>query len=260
MATRSTVHGAAGVPLHVRSDGEGEPVLLVHGTIGSSGDWSLLTPQLSADHRVIRYDRRGRGRSGDGERYELHDEVVDLVRVLDWIGEPAHVVAHSFGARLALLAAGQTSGIRSLVLYEPPLEPEGLGDSLRLLIDRAEESGDYDPVARAFLQQIEVSAEQEALMRSLPSVWSALLDGARTVRREVEQLTATGFDPGALQVPVPSCVLIGGDTTATVFLSRLGELCSLLGTEPRRIPGQRHLANVFGPELLAHEIRRCLTT
>ena len=173
MAT-TTVEGAGGVPLQVRTHGDGEPILLVHGTIGSSGDWALVTPHLQTDHRVVSYDRRGRGGSGDGEAYELRDEVVDLLRVLESVGEPAHVVAHSFGARLALLASGQTSVMRSLVLYEPPLEAEELGMPFRALLDQADRTGDHDAVTHAFLEQIEVTPEQEALLRSMPPAWKAL--------------------------------------------------------------------------------------
>lgn len=59
MATKMTVEGAGGVPLHVRSDGDDDrdALLLVHGTIGSSGDWALVTPHLVEDYRVVSYDR-----------------------------------------------------------------------------------------------------------------------------------------------------------------------------------------------------------
>lgn len=258
MGEKSTVEGGGGVPLHVRTDGAGEPVLLVHGTIGSSGDWAQVTPHLSGDRRVISYDRRGRGRSGDGPSYALSDDIGDLLRVLAWIGEPAHVVAHSFGARIALLAAAQSTFLRTVVLYEPPLSPEDLSPALQPAFDEAERTGDHDAIATEFLRQVEVDAEQEALLRSLPPAWNALLDGARTVRREVEALAAAGFHPDELDVRVPAHVLVGGDTTAPLFLDHLDELCQRLGTSPQPLAGQRHLAMVFAPELLASAVRDCL--
>lgn len=260
MTTKTTVEGAGGVPLHVRSDGreDADPLLLVHGTIGSSGDWALVTPHLVDDYRVISYDRRGRGRSGDGSGYALDDEIGDLLSVLAAIGAPAHVVAHSFGARLALLAARRQHTMRTLVLYEPPLEARAFEPRFRELLAHAERTSDYEPVVHAFLQVVDVSAEQQALLRSMPPAWDALLDGARTVRREIEALVSAGFDADAVEVDVPAHVLVGADTTAPLFLAPLDELCTRLATTPRRIPGQRHLANVFGPPLLAAEIRRCL--
>jgi dienelactone hydrolase len=36
-------------------------------------------------------------------------------------GDRLPVVGHSYGARVALLAATRSAGVRSLVLYEPPM-------------------------------------------------------------------------------------------------------------------------------------------
>lgn len=156
------------------------------------------------------------------------------------------------------MASGQTHAMRSLVLYEPPLELEELASELRDLFERAERPGDYEAVTRGFLQRLEVDPEQETLLRSMPAVWNALLDGARTVRREVEALVGVGFDAKTVDVDVPAYVLVGSDTSSSLFLSQLDQLCDRLGTTPRQIPGQRHLANVFAPPLLAAQIRCCL--
>lgn len=54
-----------GVKLYHEIHGRGEPVLLLHGGLGSSVEFAPVIPALAAHHRVILYDRRGHGRSYD---------------------------------------------------------------------------------------------------------------------------------------------------------------------------------------------------
>ena len=107
----TTISSGDGTTIAVSSRGAGDPIVLVHGTTGNADGWALVAPLLADDLRVITYDRRGRGRSGDGRDYSLEREVDDLLSVIDWAGGPVHLVGHSFGARLAMLAAPAVAGI-----------------------------------------------------------------------------------------------------------------------------------------------------
>ncbi|MCU0291162.1 MAG: alpha/beta hydrolase [Thermoanaerobaculaceae bacterium] len=55
----------SGVKLYHEIHGRGEPVLLLHGGLGSSEEFAPVIPALAAHYRVILYDRRGHGRSYD---------------------------------------------------------------------------------------------------------------------------------------------------------------------------------------------------
>lgn len=106
--------------LHVRRSGEGEPLVLVHGTGTDSHVWDAVVPHLTATHTVVAYDRRGYGLSlhRPVRDYRVHSR--DLIAVLDHVG-PAHVVGWSSGGNTALAAAVEDPRrLRSLTLLEPP--------------------------------------------------------------------------------------------------------------------------------------------
>jgi pimeloyl-ACP methyl ester carboxylesterase len=90
----------------VRDEGEGAPVLLLHGFPDSSQLWRHQIPALvDAGMRVIAPDLRGFGESDKPEAvedYAIARSVADLVSVLGGLGiERTHVVGHDWGAGLA---------------------------------------------------------------------------------------------------------------------------------------------------------------
>jgi len=109
----------------VELDGQGDPVLMLHGLGGTSNTWAPLMPAF-ARFRTIRPDLPGSGRS---HRVEGPLSIASLVqaalRALAAAAvERAHVVAHSMGTIVALhLAAEQPRVVRSLALFGPLLAP-----------------------------------------------------------------------------------------------------------------------------------------
>lgn len=101
--------------------GSGPSVVLVHGTMDRSTSFGRVARALG-DHRVVRYDRRGYGRSLDlGPPADFDQQVDDLFDVLGDTG-PAVVVGHSYGGTIALGAAARApAGIRAIVVYESPM-------------------------------------------------------------------------------------------------------------------------------------------
>lgn len=96
-----------GVKIHYLDQGQGEPVLLVHGFAASGVlNWSLpgiIQSLRKQDYRVITIDNRGHGQSEkphDPEKYGV-EMVGDLTRLLDHLRiSKAHVVGYSMGAFL----------------------------------------------------------------------------------------------------------------------------------------------------------------
>jgi pimeloyl-ACP methyl ester carboxylesterase len=89
--------------LHVHSEGEGTPVLLIHGFPDSHKLWRhQIGPLVAAGHRVIAPDLRGYGDSPRPEGVESYGIATivheDLVPLLD---EPAYVIGHDWGAGIA---------------------------------------------------------------------------------------------------------------------------------------------------------------
>jgi pimeloyl-ACP methyl ester carboxylesterase len=99
-----------GIELDVLDEGEGVPVLLVHGFPDSSRLWRGQIPALTgAGLRAIAPDMPGFGASdkpGAVDAYGLGRPVADLAAVLDALGiERARVVGHDWGAAVAWVFA-----------------------------------------------------------------------------------------------------------------------------------------------------------
>jgi pimeloyl-ACP methyl ester carboxylesterase len=98
---------AKGVKLHFVVEGEGEPVVLLHG-LQSTADinWRLtgVIRDLASDHRVIALDLPGHGRSDKPENPEAYGRQMaeDVVLLLDHLKiKKAHVVGYSLGGMIA---------------------------------------------------------------------------------------------------------------------------------------------------------------
>ena len=95
-----------GVGLDVTIEGEGPPVLLLHGWPDTHELWEHQTKALvAAGYQVIAPDLRGFGASDKPEgvdAYNILSLAGDVLGVLDHLGlERAHVVGHDWGAALA---------------------------------------------------------------------------------------------------------------------------------------------------------------
>jgi 2-succinyl-6-hydroxy-2,4-cyclohexadiene-1-carboxylate synthase len=144
------LHGAR---VHLRSVGDGQPVLLLHGFMGSIETWA---PHIAvcARHglRAIAVDLIGHGGSDapvDPARYRMERCVEDLVDLLDILGiERAAVLGYSMGGRLALqLAASAAERVSALMLESAspgiadPAERRRRAEADELLAEALERDG-----------------------------------------------------------------------------------------------------------------------
>jgi pimeloyl-ACP methyl ester carboxylesterase len=102
----------AGVELAVLDEGEGRPVLLLHGFPDSARLWRHQVEALrAAGMRAIAPDLRGFGESDKPdavEDYAIARSVDDMVALLGALGiDRAHVVGHDFGAAVAWVLAAR---------------------------------------------------------------------------------------------------------------------------------------------------------
>jgi pimeloyl-ACP methyl ester carboxylesterase len=115
--------------LYVEDDGEGVPVVLLHGLTATHRYVVMGSKALErSGHRVIAYDARGHGRSDPApapEAYEYADLVSDLAAVLDERGiERAVLVGASMGAHTLLrFALEQPERAAALVVVTPAYDP-----------------------------------------------------------------------------------------------------------------------------------------
>jgi pimeloyl-ACP methyl ester carboxylesterase len=122
---------SAGLRLNVLEWGDprAAPAVLCHGMWDHARSFALLAPLLASCYRVIALDARGHGDSEWADAYTWVVEVLDLLRLLRALPQPAHLIGHSKGGGqatdAALLAPGQ---VRKLVNLDgfgpPPFTPE----------------------------------------------------------------------------------------------------------------------------------------
>jgi len=110
---------------HTREAGAGPAVICLHSNASHGGQWRALMARLAPRHRVLAPDAYGSGLSPDwpsDRTIALADEVAFLDPVFAQAGDTFSLVAHSYGAAVALIAAlQQPQRVRALVLYEPTL-------------------------------------------------------------------------------------------------------------------------------------------
>jgi pimeloyl-ACP methyl ester carboxylesterase len=101
-----------------------ERVVLVHGSVGTgAATWSAQAP-LAARYELVVVERSGYPPSAPRNRIDF-DEQADELRELLRPGD--HLVGHSYGGVIALLAA-PGGGLRSLTVNEPPAFSLARGD------------------------------------------------------------------------------------------------------------------------------------
>ncbi|MGO4457875.1 alpha/beta fold hydrolase [Streptomyces sp. M-16] len=176
---------ANGTTLFYEATGNGEPLVLVHGSWSDHDGWRAVVPRLAerAPLRVVSYDRRGHSRSerlpGPGSRVEDEEDLAALIEALGLA--PAHVAGNSFGASTALgLAARRPELFRSVTAHEPPLlgvvadDPalRPLMEATRLRIEGVLtelRAGDDRAGARRFVEEVAVG----------PGAWDRLPEPLR---------------------------------------------------------------------------------
>lgn len=91
----------AGGKLYYEVEGEGHPLLLIHGDLGTLRMWDQQVPSFAQHYRVVRYDRRGYGQT-ESEDVEFSNRD-DAAAVLDHIdADSAYVIGQSRGGMIGL--------------------------------------------------------------------------------------------------------------------------------------------------------------
>lgn len=240
-------------------EGQGPPLLLMHGAEASREMFSSLVPYLSSHFTVIAYDQRDCGDTQAPERpatlADLAHDAHRLVRALGF--KRAHVFGSSFGGRVAqALAILHPESVDHLALastwplprqYDELCPDAGRLSQLRqdLPAAAAELATWFFP--EPFLQQ------RPALRQIFAGVRPA---SARSARRAAT--VATTLQQGVADIVAPTLVLAGEldrVVPASVTLAMAGRI---RGADAVLLPDIGHATALQAPEVLAQHLLRFL--
>lgn len=115
-----------GVELHCVEQGQGEPIIFVHGGLTDYRDWTPQMERFAQNYRVIAYSQRYNYPNQNlplVNEYTTLVDAEDLVALLHALGlERSHIVGDSSGAFIALaMTLAHPEAVSSLTLSEPPI-------------------------------------------------------------------------------------------------------------------------------------------
>jgi pimeloyl-ACP methyl ester carboxylesterase len=104
----------------VDSPGGRPPVLFLNGGFGTLQNWDRVIRRLAGKYRTVRFDARGRGKSGTSADYSMPGAVDDIGRVIEATGIEQPILAGwSHGATTAVrYAARHPRRVAGLVLID----------------------------------------------------------------------------------------------------------------------------------------------
>lgn len=243
--------------------GQGDPVVLVHGTLGDYRSWELQLDAFAKTYRTISYSRRyhyPNPCSGNESDYSAALHADDLAAFISGLGlDSAHIVGNSYGAYTALLlAARHPERARAVVLGDPPVFPllersaEGcavrddflakvwkpagemlqrgeIEDGVRMFVDGVVEDGAFDQFPPEVQKAIVENGCEFKVETSSPDFWTPF----------------TCEDAGWVAAPI---LLLTGDRSLRMFQLIVGELERCLpNNESVRVPETTHEVSSDNP-------------
>ncbi len=208
----------SGVRLYYEEHGAGDPLVLLHGGLGSVEMFASVRPALAAARRVIALDLAGHGRTADVDR-PLRPELLaeDVAALIERLGAgPADVLGYSLGGKTALrLAIQRPALVRRLVLVSIPCRRDGNFPEVVAAMDA------MGPELAEPMKQSPAYALYSRIAPN-PDDWGTL------VAKTAEALK-TGFDWSEEVAALPMPVMLVFADTDSVRPEHVAEFYGLLG-------------------------------
>lgn len=200
-ASKSGHVAVNGVNYYYEIRGQGTPLLLLHGGLGSMDMFAPLMPALTAKHQVIAVDLQGHGRTVLGERpFSLEAQGADMDALLGRLGfGKVDVLGYSLGGGVAFqLAAQHPERVSRLVLVSAGYAQDGF----------------YADILK---QQAQVNASALAFMKDTPMYQSyvAVAPRPQDFPKLLDTLGAymqRPYDFSAQTAKLPPTLLMFGDS------------------------------------------------
>lgn len=251
-----------GVELHYLEQGQGDPVIFVHGAVTDLRTWGLQMEPFAQHYHTIVYSLRyhyPNAWAGDGRDYTTTVHMQDLAGLIQALGlTRTHVIGSSYGAEIALLLAQQHPALlRTLVLGEPPLQAwlRQLPEEARRVAEsssttweaasRAVREGDVEGGVRIFADGVFGTGVFDQLPEPTRR---RLLDNARllTLPESVYASPLSCEEAATIQAPT---LLLTGEYSPQQFLLAADALARCMPQVQRTvIPRAAHLLHGMNPQ------------
>jgi pimeloyl-ACP methyl ester carboxylesterase len=252
-----------GVDLVYLEQGQGAPVVFVHGAFADHRAWEGQREAVAKHYRYIALTQRYFGTApwpDSGEKFSLATHADDLaVFIRELKAGPVHVVGWSYGGSIALaLAVQHPELLKSLFLYEQgaiasfvtdPADAKAVGEDRREIVgpvSGASKAGDTAGAVRLFFDGV---TGQPGLLETLPpAARSLFLDNARTIPLQLGAPPPPALSCAQLaQIKVPVAIAKGELTRPSFrILADTASRC-IPGSRLAVVPQGRHAAPAVSP-------------
>lgn len=235
-------------------------VVCLHGWTLDHHSFSGQRLLVNAGVRLVRFDRRGFGRSGLAPN--LESELDDLACLLDYLDTPVVLYGVSQGARLALrYAASQKHALAGLILQGGHVDGlsvvESPGEAIPFEMYRQWIArGDIERFREHWLQHPLVSTGMAQVPQNELMAWIKYYDGADLLA-ECSRPDHRDIRPLLSMLNLPVLTVVGSLETAS-RKAHAQALQTLLHAETAVISGGGHLCQLSHPEVVNHAISRWL--
>ncbi len=240
-----------GLEIHHEVQGEGPPIVFVHGLGATSNVWHAQRLALSNYFQVIVYDRSGCGSShrSRGE-YSIDAWADELAGLLDALAIPtAVVVGHSLGSMVALrFASKYAPRTKALILAggEAELSEEGK----KILTERAEtiRAQGLPTAVSSWLSAVLSAATREAnpalagLLRAM-----FLANDANSYAAQCLALRDGAVSGGLASITCPTLLLVGDQDHVTPLSWQRKIAAGIRNSHIRTIPNTAHMTMLESP-------------
>lgn len=248
----------AEVSLCLEDEGEGSPLLLLHGFPATRRLWSAVAPRLvAAGFRVIVPDLAGYGDSEapEGVRIDMASQARWLLELLDRLGVTRPVIiAHDVGSAAAqLMVVHAPERIRGLAILDGVYGTEWAMDAIASI--QAWDPADAHRLSPLLARRLGKTAE----LRDMLAAYHGQQGGARLIRaaRDLDPTQTANIGERLRASGVPAIVL-WGERDEFLSSEHVGQpLARLLDAPLIKLPGG-HFTPLDCPEEAAAALRNFL--